>query len=110
MKKKKPEPPTPVYTDKQKNYANYLQTPPSQYDLHHKAHDYLRKMQKKAKKSRATSSASESKSMKSASEKRTDVPQLGQEAKQSIPPLKVLSEQVPPGAAAKSGRSKEVGN
>jgi hypothetical protein len=64
MKKKKPEPPTPVYTDKQKNYANYLQTPPSQYDLHHKAHDYLRKMQKKAKKSRATSSASGSKSMK----------------------------------------------
>ena len=35
-------------------------------------------------------SASESKSMKSASGKRSDVSQLGQQAKQSIPPLKVL--------------------
>ena len=37
--------------------------------------------------------ASGSKSRKSA---RSDVPQLGQQPKQSIPPLKVLSENVPP--------------
>ena len=36
-----------------------------------------------------------SKSSKSASGKRRDVPQLGKQAKQSIPPLKVLSEDVP---------------
>jgi hypothetical protein len=41
MKKKKPEP-HPEYTEKQIDYAKYLLTLPSQYDLHHKPDDYLR--------------------------------------------------------------------
>jgi hypothetical protein len=87
MKKKEPEP-RPEYTEKQKKYAKYLLTLPSQYDLHHKPDDYLRTLQKEGKKSRSRASASTSK-------KRSDVPQLGQQAKQSIPPLRVLSENVP---------------
>jgi hypothetical protein len=55
--------------------------------------DYLRTLQKEEQKSR--SSASGRKSSKSASKKRSDIPQLRQQAKQSIPPLKVLSENVP---------------
>jgi hypothetical protein len=94
MKKKKPEP-RPKYTEKQINYAKYLLTLPSQYDLHHKPGDYLRTLQKEGKKSRSSRSASGSKSSKSARMKRSDVPQLRQRAKQSIPPLKVLSENVP---------------
>jgi hypothetical protein len=93
MKKKKPEA-RPEYTEKQIDYAKYLLTLPSQYDLHHKPDDYLRTLQKEGKKSRSSTSASGSKSSKSASKKRSDVPQLGQQAKQSIPPLKVLSENV----------------
>jgi hypothetical protein len=62
--------------------------------LHHKPDDYLRTLQKEGKKSRSSTSASGSKSSKSASKKRSDVPQLGQQAKQSIPPLKVLFENV----------------
>jgi hypothetical protein len=41
MKKKEPKP-RPEYTEKQKDYAKYLLTLPSQYDLHHKPDDYLR--------------------------------------------------------------------
>jgi hypothetical protein len=63
--------------------------------LHHKPDDYLRTLQKEGKKSRSSTSASGSKSSKSPSKKRSDVPQLGQQAKQSIPPLKVLSKKVP---------------
>jgi hypothetical protein len=63
--------------------------------LHHKPDDYLRTLQKEGKKSRSYTSASGSKSSKSASNKKSDVPQLGQHAKQSIPPLMVLSENVP---------------
>jgi hypothetical protein len=82
MKKKEPEP-RPEYTL------------PSQYDLHHKPDDYLRTLQKEGKKSRSRTRASGSKSSTSTSKKRSDVPQLGQQAKQSIPPLRVLSENVP---------------
>jgi hypothetical protein len=56
MKKKKPEP-RPEYTEKQKDYAKYLLTVPSQYDLHHKPDDYLRTLQKEGKKSRSRTSA-----------------------------------------------------
>jgi hypothetical protein len=94
MKKKKPEP-RPEYTEKQIDYAKYLLTLPSQYDLHHKPDDYLRTLQKEGKKSRSSRSACGSKSSKSASKKRSYVPQLGQQAKQSILPLKVLSKNVP---------------
>jgi hypothetical protein len=94
MKKKEPEP-RPEYTEKQKYYAKYLLTLPLQYDLHHKPDDYLRILQKEGKKSRSRTSASGRKSSTSASKKRSDVPQLGQQAKQSIPPLRVLSENVP---------------
>jgi hypothetical protein len=93
MKKKEPEP-HPEYTEKQKDYAKYLLTLPSQYDLHHKPDDYLRTLQKEGKKSRSRTSTSGSKSSTSTSKKRSDVPQLGQQAKQSIPPLRVLSENV----------------
>jgi hypothetical protein len=91
MKKKEPEP-HPEYTEKQKAYAKYLLTLPSQYDLHHKPDDYTRILQKEGKKSRSHASASGSKSSTSTNK---DVPQLGQQAKQSIPPLRVLSENVP---------------
>ena len=50
---------------------------------------------KSASGSKASESASGSKASKSASGKRRDVPQLGEQAKQSIPPLKVLSKDVP---------------
>jgi hypothetical protein len=94
IKKKKPEPRS-EYTEKQKDYAKYLLTLPSQYDLHHKPDDYLRTLQKEGKKSRSSTSASRRKSSKSASNKRSDIPQLRQQAKQSIPPLRVLSKNVP---------------
>jgi hypothetical protein len=76
MKKKEPEP-HPEYIEKQKDYAKYLLTLPSQYDLHHKPDDNLRTLQKEWKKSRSRTSASERKSSTSASKKRSDVPQLG---------------------------------
>ena len=63
--------------------------------MHHKPDDYLRTLQKEVNKSKSSRSASGSKSSKSASGKRRDVPQLGKQAKQSIPPLKVLSKDVP---------------
>jgi hypothetical protein len=103
LQKKKPEP-RPVYTEKQENYAVGFLNTKSQYELHHKPDDYLRTLQKEVRKSKSSKSASGSKSSKSASGsksskstsvKRSDVPQLGQQAKQSIPPLKVLSENVP---------------
>jgi hypothetical protein len=78
-----------------RNYAKYLLTLPSQYDLHHKPDDYLHTLQKEGEKSRSSRSASGSKSSKSARRKRSNIPQLGQQAKQSILPLKVLSENVP---------------
>jgi hypothetical protein len=76
-----------------------------QYDLHHKPDDYLRTLQKEGKRSRSRRSASGSKSSTSTSKKRSHVPQLGQQAKQSIPPLKVLSENVP---ALVQGQSLEI--
>jgi hypothetical protein len=81
MKKKEPEPRS-EYTEKQKDYAKYLLTLPSQYDLHHKPNDYLRTLQKEGKNSRSRTSASGSKSSRSRSKKRSNVPQLGQQAKQ----------------------------
>ncbi|KAI4993564.1 hypothetical protein ZWY2020_007877 [Hordeum vulgare] len=88
MKKKEPEP-RPEYTEKQIAYAKYFTKLPSQYD-------YTRTLQKEGKKSRSRASASGSKSSSTTSKKRPDVPQLGQQAKQSIPPLRVLPENVPP--------------
>jgi hypothetical protein len=76
MKKKEPEPRL-EYTEKQKEYAKYLLTLSSQYDLHHKPDDYLRTMQKEGKKSRSCASASGSKSSTSISKKRSDIPHLG---------------------------------
>jgi hypothetical protein len=48
MKKKEPEP-HPEYIEKQKDYAKYLLTLPSQYDLHYKTDDYLHTLQKEGK-------------------------------------------------------------
>jgi hypothetical protein len=104
MKNKEPEP-RPKYTEKQKDYAKYLLTLPSQYDLHHKPDDYLRTLQKEGKKRRSYTSASGSKSSTSASKKRSDISQLRQHAKQSIPPLRVLSENVP---SLVQGKSLEI--
>jgi hypothetical protein len=104
MKKKEPEP-RPEYTEKQKEFANYMLTLPKQFELHHKPDDYLRTLQKEGKKSRSRRSASGSKSSTSTSKTRSDVHQLGQQAKQSIPPLRVLSENVP---APVQGQSLEI--
>jgi hypothetical protein len=52
-------------------------------------------LQKEGKKTRSRASESGSKSSTSTSKKRSDIPQLGQQAKQSIPPLRVLSKNVP---------------
>jgi hypothetical protein len=60
MKNKEPEL-RPEYTEKQKEYAKYLLTLPSQYDLHHEPDEYLRTLQKEGKKSRSHASASGSK-------------------------------------------------
>ena len=101
--KKKTEP-TPVYTEKQIAWGVDFLSTKSQYELHHKPDDYARTLRKEAEKnkssksasgSKASESASGSKASKSASGKRRDVPQLGEQAKQSIPPLKVLSKDVP---------------
>jgi hypothetical protein len=108
MKKKKPKP-RPEYTEKQTDYAKYLLTLPSQYDLHHKPDDYLRTLQKEKKKSRSSTNASGSKSSKSASKKRSDVPHLRQQAKQSIPSLKVLSEMFPPWCSSKVWKKQRSG-
>jgi len=65
--------------------------------LHHKPDNYLRTLQKESRKGKSgDSSASGSKRpSKGASAERRDVPQLGEQAKQSIPPLKVLSTDLP---------------
>ena len=99
FQKKKPEP-TPVYTEKEKTYALGFLNTKSQYELHHKPDDYVRTLQKEAQKSKSSRSASGSKkgcspARKSSRSARRDVPQLGKQAKQSIPPLKVLSKHAP---------------
>jgi len=93
LQKKKPEP-RQVFTNKQIAYAEYFLTLPNQYNLHHKPDDYKRTLQKtrSASGSKSSKSAGGSKSSQSAGGKRADVPQLGQQAKQSIPPLKVRSD------------------
>jgi hypothetical protein len=85
--KKDPEP-KPLYTEKQVEYAVDLLTAERQYDLHHKPDEYTRTLQKQIQ---LNKSASGSKSSKRSSKKRSDVPQLGEQAKQSIPPLVVSS-------------------
>ena len=87
--------PAPVYTEMQKAFAQDFLNTKSQYELHHKPDDYLRTLQKEVEKSKSSKSASGGESSKSASVKRRDVSQLGEQAKQSIPPLNVLSEDVP---------------
>ena len=67
---------------------------PRQHDLHHKTDNYIRVLEKEASKSKSSKSASGSRSS-ARRETRRDVAQLGQQAKQSIPPLNVLSEHVP---------------
>ena len=112
LQKKKPEP-APVYTEKQKAYALSFLNTKSQYDLHHKPDDYLRTLQKEVAKSKSSkSSASGKKSAstgasgkksastgasgtKTAISKKSDIPLLGQQAKQMIAPLKVVSQNVP---------------
>ena len=67
---------------------------PRQYDLHHKPDNYRCILEKEASKSKSSKRASSSRSS-ARSETRRDVPQLGQQAKKSIPPLNVLSEAFP---------------
>ena len=86
LAKKVPEP-KPVYIDQQKEYAIGFLTTDRQYDLHDKPDEYTRTLAKQIQKNSASGS---SKSSKRGCKKRSDVPQLGEQAKQSIPPLKVL--------------------
>ena len=81
--KKEPEPKL-VYTDEEKEWAMGMLTEPSQYDKR-KPDDYKHTLQKK---SRSAKTGSSSASMK------RDVPQLGEQAKQKISPLKVAPSQV----------------
>jgi hypothetical protein len=66
----------PVCTEKQNTWAKGMLELPRQYDLHHKPDDYKRTLQKKADSAKAERS-------------KRDVPQLGEQAKQAISPLKV---------------------
>ena len=95
---------TCINTEKQKAWSRDFLNTKLQYELHHKPDDYARTLQKEAEKSKssksasgskASESASGSKAKKSASGKSRYVPQLGEQVKQSIPPLKVLSKDVP---------------
>jgi hypothetical protein len=68
--------------------------------LHHKPDDYLRTLQKEVAKSKSSASGKKSASTgasgtKTAISKKSDVPLLGQQAKQTIAPLKVVSQNVP---------------
>ena len=102
--KEKPQPPPP-YTEKQKEWAADFLTTDCQYDLHQKKDDYTRTLAKKLRQSREKKSATGRKSSTSsaplkaqqtgANKKRKCIPHLGEQAKQSIPPLKVLFEDVP---------------
>ena len=94
FEKKEPEP-RPVYTEKQKEYAHGFLTAKSQYELHHMPDNYVCTLQKQIEMNKTSRSASGRKSSKSSRRKRSDVPQLGEQAKQSIPPLMVLSTDVP---------------
>ena len=113
LHKEKPPAPAP-YTEKQKGYALDFLNTPSQYDLHEKKDDYTRTLarviedkgtaKKKdsastskssarsvaGKKSSSTSAPLKAKQAATTGRKRKEVPQLGEQAKQSIPPLKVL--------------------
>jgi hypothetical protein len=93
MKKKEPDPRL-EYTKKQKAYAKYLLTLPSQYDLHHKPDDYTCTLQKEGKRADHVQVRVGANQVQVQAKKRSNVPQLGQQAKQSIPPLRVLSENV----------------
>ena len=90
--------PTPPFTEKQKAWAKDFLTTPCQYDLHEKRDDYTHTLEKQLRLSKSRSSASEVNASKSASgskasTKRSDVLQLEEQAKQSIPPLVVLSDE-----------------
>jgi hypothetical protein len=91
--KKVPEP-KPVYTEKQTKYAIGFLNTPKQYDLHDKPDEYTRTLAKQMQKKSDDASGSNDKSAskRGGCKKRSDVPQLGQQAKQSIPPLKVLDD------------------
>jgi hypothetical protein len=75
----KQPPPKQIFSEKDKKWAKGFLEQPSQYDIN-KDDDYKRCLRRKAESAKAGSS--------SASRKR-DVPQLGEQAKQAISPLKV---------------------
>jgi hypothetical protein len=81
-----PKQPSPkqVFTTSQKKWATSFLTQPSQYDLN-KPDDYTRYLDKQVEASKTRST--------SASRKR-DVAQLGEQAKQSVSPLKVSASDV----------------
>jgi hypothetical protein len=91
--KKVPEP-KPVYTEKQTKYAIGFLNTPKQYDLHDKPDEYTRTLAKQMQKKSDDASGSNDKSAskRGGCKKKSDVPQLGQQAKQSIPPLEVLDD------------------
>jgi hypothetical protein len=110
MKKKKPEP-RPIYTEKQKNYANYLLALPSQYDMHHKADDYLRTLQNKGKRADQVAVQVGANQLKVQAGKDQTFPSSDNRPNNRSHPSRCYPEMPPPPvrAVAKFGRSKEVG-
>ena len=92
---KKTEPAPPVYIEKKKGWARGFVTTPRQYDLHHKPDNYLCILQKESSKSKSSKSTASGSRSSARGERRRDVPQLGQQARQSIPPLNVVFEAAP---------------
>ena len=70
-------------------------TTPRPYDLHHKLDKYLHILQKESSKSKSSKSTASGSRSSARGERRRDVPQLGQQARQSITPLNVVSEAAP---------------
>jgi hypothetical protein len=80
----KQPPPKQTFTEANKKWAVGFLTQPRQYELN-KDSNYKRALKKKVKEAEPRSTS------RSSPRKKRDVPQLGQQAKQTIPPLQVGS-------------------
>jgi hypothetical protein len=84
----KQPPPKQTFTEANKKWAVGFLTQPRQYELN-KDSNYKRALKKKVKEAEPRSTS------RSSPRKKRDVPQLGQQAKQTIPPLQVGSSHGP---------------
>jgi len=84
----KQPPPKQTFTEANKKWAVGFLTQPRQYELN-KDNTYKRALKKKVKEAEPGSTS------RSSPRKKRDVPQLGQQAKQTIPPLQVGSSHGP---------------